>query len=103
MALDWQIPDLPSDSDDKGKLGLSWDIVVSNFAGCTGQANLTPVHLPVLLVILLSPLVDEFSGHFARLIEENHVRATTTTFSLTFQVPQHSKKYFVPSCPPATS
>lgn len=57
----------PPDSDDKSQFGLSWHIVVSHFASSAAQADLTPVHLPVLLVVLLSPLVDQFPGHFAGL------------------------------------
>lgn len=58
---------LPSDPDDKGQFGLSWHIVVSHLASSTAKADLTPVHLPVLLVVLLSPFVDQFPGHFAGL------------------------------------
>merc|ERR1739838_1153520 len=56
-----------SDPDDKGQFRLSRYIVVPHFAGCAPQADLTPVHLLVLLVILLGPLVDQFPGHFASL------------------------------------
>lgn len=57
--------DSPSDSDDKGKFGLGWHIVVSNFAGHATEADFTPVHLSVLLVILLSPFVDQLPGHLS--------------------------------------
>ena len=57
----------PSDPDDKRQFGFSRHIVVSHFASGTGQADLTPVHLPVLLVVALSPFVDQFPGHFAGL------------------------------------
>lgn len=57
----------PSDSDDKGQFGLRWHIVVSHFASHTSQADLTPVQLLVLLVVLLGPLVDQFPGHLAGL------------------------------------
>lgn len=60
---------LPSDPDDKGQFGFSWHIVVSHFTSSTAQADFTPVHLPVLLVVLLSPLVDQFPGHFTCLIK----------------------------------
>lgn len=68
--------DLPSDSDDKGKFGLGWHIVVSNFAGHATEADFTPVHLPVLLVILLSPFVDQLPGHLSCLwpAKETHVK-----------------------------
>lgn len=52
--------DVPSDPDDKGQFGFSWHVEISHFASGTTQADLTPVHLPVLLVVLLSPLVDQF-------------------------------------------
>lgn len=67
--------DLPSDSDDKGKFGLGWNIVVSNFAGHATEADFTPVHLPVLLVVLLSPFVDQLPGHLSCLwqAKETHV------------------------------
>ena len=58
---------LPSDPDDKGQFGLSWHIVVSNFASIATHADLAPVHLPVLCVVLLSPLVDQLPGHFTGL------------------------------------
>lgn len=58
---------LPSDPDNKGQFGLSWHIVVSNFASIATQADLTPVHLPVLCVVLLSPLVDQLPAHFTGL------------------------------------
>lgn len=68
--------DLPSDSDDKGKFGLSWHIIVSNFAGHATKADFTPVHLPVLLVILLSPFVDQLPGHLSclRQAKKTHVK-----------------------------
>lgn len=62
---------LPSDPDDKGQFGFSWHIVVSHFASSTAHADFTPVHLPVLLVVLLSPLVDKFPGHFTCLVESD--------------------------------
>lgn len=58
---------LPSDPDNKGQFGLSWNIKVSHPAGDAAQADLTPVHLPVLLVVLLSPLEDQFPLHFTGL------------------------------------
>lgn len=57
----------PSDPDDKGQFRLRWHIVVSHFASSAGQTDFTSVHLPVLLVVLLSPLVDQFPDHFAGL------------------------------------
>lgn len=57
----------PSDPDNKGQFGLSWHIEVSHFASSTAEADFTSVHLSVLLVVLLSPLVDQFPGHFAGL------------------------------------
>lgn len=57
--------DLPSDSDDKGKFGFSWHIVVSNFASHATEADFTLVHLLVLLVILFSPFVDQLPGHLS--------------------------------------
>lgn len=74
-----QLPsqDLPSDSDDKGKFGLGWHIEVSNFASHATEADFTPVHLPVLLVILLSPFVDQLPGHLSCLWQakvKTHVR-----------------------------
>lgn len=63
--------DLPSDSDDKGQFGLSWNVEVSHFAGRSCQPDLTPVHLLVLLVVTLGPLEDELPGHFAGL-ENKH-------------------------------
>lgn len=59
---------LPSDPDDKGQFGFSWHIVVSHFASSTAHADFTPVHLPVLLVVLLSPLVDKFPGRLTCLV-----------------------------------
>lgn len=61
-------PNSPSDPDDKGQFGLRWHIKVPHFASHTGQADLTPVHLPVLLVVLLSPLEDQLPSHFADLM-----------------------------------
>lgn len=62
---------LPSDPDDKGQFGFSWHIVVSHFASSTAHADFTPVHLPVLLVVLLSPFVDKFPGHLTCLVKSD--------------------------------
>lgn len=70
-------PHSPSDPDDKGQFGFRWHIKVPHFACHTGQADLTPVHLPVLLVVLLCPFEDQLPGHFAGLMHKN-----TGNFSL---------------------
>lgn len=88
----------PSDPDDKGQFRLSWHIVVSHFAGSAAQTDFTPVHLPVLLVVLLSPLVDQFPGHFASLRSQQKYHpqtiAWTTLKTATFSQPNKHQLFF---------
>lgn len=91
---------LPSDSDDKSQFGLCWDIKVSHSASDAAQADFTPVHLPVLLVVLLSPLEDQFPFHFTGLKTETfqcilqhadtHTQKKPIYFTLPFSRPASS-------------
>lgn len=91
---------LPSDSDDKSKFGLCWNIKVPHFTSDAAQADFTPVHLPVLLVVLLSPLEDQFPFRFAGL------KAETFQCILTCKIKNKSIKsglLYVPFSRPASS
>ena len=51
---------LPPNSDDEGKFGLRWNVVVSIFLGLPDQPDLIPLLHAVLFDILLSSLEDLF-------------------------------------------